>query len=370
MKEILTEWRKFLIKEETSDLFNFGQSTNQNDIQVYPVIPLSKEQEINLINYFLYRHKEFIMAIIVNPIGDKQYNYDQILNRAVSLLIQPIRNSIEDGKKQTYYKHTTPQSIKAYQDLINKNRKWMSTSKEDQEELDRQYGPNGDFYGAIEANRKKLLSLIPSIIKKIIDETKITLVLDDKTNDMASADQARKNIYIFSYNLLKNASLPIEERRKLIISDLSHEFSHIIDAHIGTFLEYGIYNPSTPTNKELSSMFFNRDEFMKNFYKKKYIYFAKRGIGIYDPKFNQYIFSPTELYTRLKKLQLLINPKTGFVDQASLKRFIQNPNFGANDDVEDLFDLLDFSTDEKINKFVNLLNSVAKANTPQKTQIA
>ena len=44
----------------------------------------------------------------------------------------------------------------------------MSMSKEDQEELDRQRGLGGDFYGAIEANRKKLLSLITKTLLEIM----------------------------------------------------------------------------------------------------------------------------------------------------------------------------------------------------------
>lgn len=349
MKELLKEWRRYINEEEgVADLPSQGdystvpkEYTYENpldfdntkgkilndQLRVYPSLVDKKLDTIDLANFML-KHKDYINV----KLGDnREQNFNMLLKELNRLVIKPIMDSLNEAKKISYSLHTNSQSMKAYENFLTKKKK------------------------------TNLLSSIPTIIQKILGNIEISLILTEESSE-GKAITTGRNISFNAYAILEYSE---PEKKSKILSILVHELSHIIDHYIGGYIKHGDYNVRDNDNPRISKELINQNEFMKNFFKPSF--FTSDAEMVY---LKNYLLKPHELYPRLKKLQFMINPKTGSVDVASLKAFIKNPKLGDNEDVEDLFKVLDFSTEEKIQKFVNLLNTIAKADVSKPTMVA
>mgnify|MGYP003333326996 FL=1 len=273
-------------------------------------------------------------------------NRKRLYNFAYKKVVLESIENYKEAKKIVFEQATTPQSLNAFRKFAYEKKIGL-----------RKVGMIKDYIKPwTKETADDFVNKIPELVSQAIKDPGLFVIFDKKRTQTAIAEYRNPNIWIYPIRDLQYS----KEQR---ITSLVHELGHHLDFAIGGFIW-----ENNPENRDatfsLSGRLIDKDKFINSFFNSKSDATSKRG---------EYLSTPTEIYTRIKKLQKFLSPKTGFVNFKMLKDFINNddPNkFKQHYDVEMFMDYLNLSTDQKIQEFVDFMNSIAKTDLPQTQQVS
>lgn len=381
MKELMTEWRKFinervkpsefypkefdkfleLIKEQDDALDLPGSGPKHTDVnipsipkakfkdfQIYPNLRMDKDDQHNIMEIFLKYDEDQIQYS-----DNREENFRRIYRAAYTNLISSTLQEFAEAKKRAYAQATTPQSLDAYRKLAYEKKLGL-----------RKIGLGSNYHKPwTKETADDLVNAIPEQLKRALEQTSLYISF----SSIHTGEAAKADAFYVEPNIFINSDKFITFSREKRIETLIHELGHHFDFYIGNFIYDNNPELRGSGTFSLSGRVINQDEFIKSFLKPEAV------ASLSSHRYNQYLVRGPEIYTRIKKLQRMLSSNTGFVNFKMLKDFIQNedPNkYKENRDVEYLMNILDFSTDQKIKDFVNFMNRIANAEAQQDKIVA